>query len=216
ENGAVVQTFYYEPFGGRRDVDGSPSNVAPKDVPLGFTGQRHDDELGLIDFQGRVYDPEIRRFLTPDPHVTDPLGGQSYNRYSYVVNNPINLVDPTGFDWWDTGDGGGCIGLECAGNPGGWSGHIGTDEEFAAGPAGIKWIAPGGGPPTPRFPSGGPISSVLNQRPISLPAGPTAPASPLAGPSTPAWVTSVTGGDPLWDEQIKGGIVGGLMLGYVP
>src|SRR5262249_13331784 len=190
ENGAVVQTFYYEPFGGRRDVDGSPSNVAPKDVPLGFTGQRHDDELGLIDFRGRVYDPEIRRFLTPDPHVTDPLGGQSYNRYSYVVNDPINLVDPSGFDWWGDGDGG-CIGLECFGGLGGWSGFIGTDEDWAREAQGVKvWITPGSGTSTPRFPSGGPVTSVQNQRPISLPIGPTAPALPLAGPSTQAWATS--------------------------
>ncbi|WP_437805211.1 RHS repeat-associated core domain-containing protein [Sorangium sp. So ce1078] len=49
----------------------------------GFTGHRHDDELGLIDMRGRVYDPSLRRFLTPDPLVTDPMLGQSYNRYSY-------------------------------------------------------------------------------------------------------------------------------------
>jgi hypothetical protein len=48
---------------------------------------------------GRVYDPLTARFLSADPHVTDPTNGQSFNRYSYVLNNPTNLTDPTGFDW---------------------------------------------------------------------------------------------------------------------
>ncbi len=48
---------------------------------------------------GRVYDPYTARFLSADPHVTDPTNGQNYNRYSYVLNNPTNLTDPTGFDW---------------------------------------------------------------------------------------------------------------------
>ena len=47
---------------------------------------------------GRVYDPYTARFLSADPHVTDPRNGQNLNRYSYVLNNPTNLTDPTGFD----------------------------------------------------------------------------------------------------------------------
>ncbi len=45
-----------------------------------------------------MYDPAQKRFLSPDPHVTDPLFGQNYNRYSYVLNNPLRFTDPTGFD----------------------------------------------------------------------------------------------------------------------
>src|SRR5262249_8766355 len=37
------------------------------------------------------------RFITPDPFVTDPLFGQAYNPYSYVLNNPLRLTDPSGF-----------------------------------------------------------------------------------------------------------------------
>lgn len=44
-----------------------------------------------------MYDPAQKRFLSPDPHVTDPLFGQNYNRYSYVLNNPLRFTDPTGF-----------------------------------------------------------------------------------------------------------------------
>jgi hypothetical protein len=47
--------------------------------------------------RGRMYDPTLRRFLTTDPVVAEPLFGQSYNPYSYVNNNPVNRIDPTGF-----------------------------------------------------------------------------------------------------------------------
>lgn len=46
---------------------------------------------------GRLYDPVIGRFVTPDPYVTDPLSPQGLNRYSYVQNDPMNFVDPSGF-----------------------------------------------------------------------------------------------------------------------
>ncbi|WP_437948975.1 FG-GAP-like repeat-containing protein [Sorangium sp. So ce296] len=99
EAGEEVERLHYEPFGRRIDADGKAPGVAKSEVKHGFTGHRHDDELGLIDMRGRVYDPSLRRFLTPDPLVSDPLWGQSYNRYSYVMNDPVNLVDPTGFYW---------------------------------------------------------------------------------------------------------------------
>jgi len=75
------------------------------------------------------------KFLTPDPHVTDPLGSQAYNRFSYTINNPVNLIDPTGFDYGDAG----CIGLECLGG-GGWDGTFGDPSELLQ--PGIQWITP--------------------------------------------------------------------------
>ncbi|WP_437589257.1 RHS repeat-associated core domain-containing protein [Sorangium sp. So ce1000] len=64
----------------------------------GFTGHEHDDELGWVDTQGRVYDPSLRRFLTSDPVIPSPLTVQGYNPYAYVLNDPLNLRDPTGFE----------------------------------------------------------------------------------------------------------------------
>ncbi len=104
--GALKEAFYYEPFGQRIDAQGKPLASGLAEVGSGFTGHEHDDDLGLINMRGRLFDPAIRRFLSADPHVTNPLSGQSYNRYSYVLNNPTNLIDPTGFD---------CIGQECSG-----------------------------------------------------------------------------------------------------
>ena len=64
---------------------------------LGYTGHEHLDNLGLIHMNGRVQDPFIGRFLSADPFVPDPLNGQSFNRFSYVRNNPLALIDPSGF-----------------------------------------------------------------------------------------------------------------------
>jgi RHS repeat-associated protein len=64
----------------------------------GYTGAEQITSLELVHLNGRVYDPLIARFLSGDPHVTDPKNGQNYNRYSYVLNNPMNMTDPTGFD----------------------------------------------------------------------------------------------------------------------
>jgi hypothetical protein len=55
----------------------------------------------------RLYDPALGRFLSPDPYIQDPTNTQNYNRYSYVLNNPLRYTDPTGevyspyeYDWW--------------------------------------------------------------------------------------------------------------------
>jgi len=54
---------------------------------------------------GRVYDPWLGRFLSPDPFVQSPGNSQSYNRYSYCLNNPLKYIDPSGYTnhpkWWD-------------------------------------------------------------------------------------------------------------------
>ena len=54
---------------------------------------------GLIHMQGRVMDASIGRFLSPDPYITEPCNTQNFNRYSYVLNNPLSYIDPTGFDY---------------------------------------------------------------------------------------------------------------------
>ncbi len=53
--------------------------------------------MALIHMNGRVYDPTIGRFTAADPFIQSPYNTQSYNRYSYVINNPVNLIDPSGY-----------------------------------------------------------------------------------------------------------------------
>ena len=62
----------------------------------GFTGHEMLPGVDLIHMDGRVYDPTIGRFLSPDNCVQLPENSQSFNRYSYCINNPLKYTDPTG------------------------------------------------------------------------------------------------------------------------
>ena len=73
--------------------DGGSDSLTPR----GFTGHEMLDDLGLVHMNGRIYDPLLGRFLSADLVVQAPGSLQSYNRYSYVMNNPLTLTDPTGF-----------------------------------------------------------------------------------------------------------------------
>ncbi|WP_375745993.1 FG-GAP-like repeat-containing protein [Corallococcus interemptor] len=100
EKGTVIERLRYEPFGGRRYVNSLASPLTRSDasrVRLGFTGHETDEELGLINMKGRIYDPQLGRFLSPDPYLPAPRTSQSLNRYSYVLNNPLRYTDPSGF-----------------------------------------------------------------------------------------------------------------------
>jgi len=57
------------------------------------------DEFGLINMNGRCYDPVVGRFLSPDILVQNPNNTQCYNRYSYAINNPLKYSDPSGWSY---------------------------------------------------------------------------------------------------------------------
>jgi len=63
----------------------------------GFTGHESVQSAGIVHMKGRIYDPELGRFLQADPFVQAPDNSQSLNRYSYVLNNPLSYTDPSGF-----------------------------------------------------------------------------------------------------------------------
>ena len=65
----------------------------------GYTGHEHWNQFGLIDMNGRFYDPLIGRFLSPDPYVQVPSNLQNFNRYSYCLNNPLKYIDLSGEFW---------------------------------------------------------------------------------------------------------------------
>jgi RHS repeat-associated protein len=95
-----VERRSYDAFGARRNPrwgEPAPASWDSPRVAQGYTGHVDDDELGLVHMRGRVYDPKVGRFLTPDPIVSRPLFGQSWNAYSYVLNGPLAYVDPSGF-----------------------------------------------------------------------------------------------------------------------
>ncbi|MCX5722216.1 MAG: RHS repeat-associated core domain-containing protein, partial [Nitrospirae bacterium] len=92
--GNKVQTITYYPYGGTNRNESSSNPVI--DVPYKYTGKELDVSTGLYYYEARYYDPTLGRFISADtivPHASDP---QSYNRYSYVRNNPLLYIDPTG------------------------------------------------------------------------------------------------------------------------
>ena len=103
--GMVVQELSYDAWGRLRAPD-TQQPYAPGESPSlllgrGYCGHEHLPEFNLLNMNARLYDPWTARFLSPDPYVQLPDFTQSFNRYSYCLNNPLKLVDLTGkrFDY---------------------------------------------------------------------------------------------------------------------
>ena len=105
DSGGKPGKFSEDAWGQRRDPaswtgvpaatdDGGSDSLTPR----GFTGHEMLDDLGLVHMNGRIYDPLLGRFLSADVVVQFPSDLQSYNRYSYVRNNPLTTFDPTGWE----------------------------------------------------------------------------------------------------------------------
>ena len=73
-------------------------------VDRGYTSHEHFAEVGLIHMNGRLYDPLLRRFLNADENIQDMFNTQNYNKYGYVLNNPLMYADYDGeFIWFVVG-----------------------------------------------------------------------------------------------------------------
>jgi len=116
-SGKVIQASEFDPWGARRYTSnwremseqgrvGEFGIFSKPEYGRGFTGHEHLEETGLIHMNGRIYDPMLARFVQADPIIHDPFNLQHLNRYSYVWNNPLNAIDPSGFD-----------GESCSGEP---------------------------------------------------------------------------------------------------
>ena len=88
----VANDTAYAPYGEEYPVSSTDLN---------FTGQSQDTLPGLYDFQYREYSPVQGRWISPDPaglSAVDPSNPQSWNRYAYVLNNPLSAIDLLGLD----------------------------------------------------------------------------------------------------------------------
>jgi len=98
KNGTVVERYAYDPWGARRN----PTDWTQTDlrtswiVNRGYTGHEHIDAFGIINMNGRVYDPLTAQFYSPDPYVQAPGDWLNYNRYTYAFGNPFKYTDPSG------------------------------------------------------------------------------------------------------------------------
>jgi len=87
QTGEIVQQLSYDAWGNVLQ------DTSPGFQPFGFAGGMYDSQTGLVHFGVREYDPSIGRFLSKDP-----LGfaSEDTNFYTYVYNDPVNHIDPSG------------------------------------------------------------------------------------------------------------------------
>lgn len=100
DKGNVMEQYAYDPWGLRRNpaVWHEPDTRKSFLFDRGYTLHQHLDDFGLIDMNGRVYDPLLAQFLSPDPYIQSPGNWLNYNRYAYGFNNPLMFSDPDG-EW---------------------------------------------------------------------------------------------------------------------
>ena len=111
---SVVQHNYFDPWGNFRLIYeksskgiGLPPEEPQVAFPInftltyrGFTGHEHYTYFKIINMNGRLYDPVIGRFFSPDKFVANSSFTQDFNRYSYARNNPLMYTDPDGELVW--------------------------------------------------------------------------------------------------------------------
>ncbi|WP_213277795.1 RHS repeat-associated core domain-containing protein [Chryseobacterium indologenes] len=85
---------------GKADIAMLLNNSEGMLIERGYTGHEHFMEVGIIHMNGRLYDPLLRRFLNADENIQAPFNTQIYNRYGYVMNNPLIYNDPNGEFVW--------------------------------------------------------------------------------------------------------------------
>ena len=96
-SGQTLAQYSYDGWGNRRNVQTwSSGSIDPFETDRGFTGHEMLDNVELVHMNGRIYDPVIGLFLSADSILQAPYNLQNYNRYSYVINNPLTFNDPSG------------------------------------------------------------------------------------------------------------------------
>lgn len=105
--GKVTHSASFNAWGERRSGENWAAAFASTSISLsgfdqsltqrGYTGHEMLDDHGLIHMNGRIYDAKLARFLQADPFIQAAANTQSYNRYSYLIGNPLNATDPSGF-----------------------------------------------------------------------------------------------------------------------
>ena len=127
-NGSSVYNATYDAWG-QQTVTTNTLNFH-----RGYTGHEHLSQFALINMNGRMYDPLLGRFLSPDPFVQLPDFSQNFNRYSYCLNNPLVYVDPDGeWIWLVAGVAGGLINWVSNGADLSWEGLSYFGVGFASG-----------------------------------------------------------------------------------
>jgi RHS repeat-associated protein len=100
ENNNLIQELSFDPWGRQLNPETGEYYAIGEEPELfldrGYTGHEHLTEYQLINMNGRLYNPILGRFLSPDPILADPTNPQNYNCYAYALNNPLKYVDKNG------------------------------------------------------------------------------------------------------------------------
>lgn len=96
--GDAVERLSYDAWGSLRNPEtwSGGASAAPM-FDRGFTGHEHMTAFGLINMNGRCYDPLTSSFLSVDRYVQSPGNSQGFNRYAYCMYNPLRFTDPNGW-----------------------------------------------------------------------------------------------------------------------
>ena len=97
--GTIIEERGFDAFGAPLDAEWKTNGALLNGdfSDRGFTSHKHMDEHKVIHMDGRLYDPLLGRFFSVDPIIHDPKNTQSQNAYTYVMNNPLSMIDPTGY-----------------------------------------------------------------------------------------------------------------------
>ncbi|CAM3722395.1 RHS repeat domain-containing protein [Rheinheimera salexigens] len=101
-SGAVLQQFIYDPWGKQYSVSTNSlfTTYSNPGTSKGYTGHNMVNDFEVIHMGGRTYNPHLGRFMQADPFIQAPGNLQNYNRYSYVLNNPMSYTDPSGYNFF--------------------------------------------------------------------------------------------------------------------
>jgi RHS repeat-associated protein len=195
-------------------TDGSNNNLSSFTLlDRGYTGHEHLLGVGLVHMNGRLYDPKLHRFLMPDNFVQDPYNTQNFNRYGYVLNNPLSYTDSSGEFFWVAVGIGALIGaITQAVRPGATFGSIfgGALIGGLAGAlgAGIGNVVAGGS-----F-FGSQIATTIGFGSGFLSGFTGGFAGGFVGGAGTAWLNGANFGDGL-GTGLKGGAIGGITAGLI-
>ncbi|WP_162129631.1 RHS repeat-associated core domain-containing protein [Chryseobacterium populi] len=106
-DGSVVEKRFFDAWGnlkglvnvsGQLITNADQLRFMPLFISRGYTGHEHLQTVGLVNMNARIYDPVVRKFLSPDTIVPDQFNTQSYDRFGYGYNNPLLYIDVDGYE----------------------------------------------------------------------------------------------------------------------
>ncbi|GIO42341.1 RHS repeat-associated core domain-containing protein [Paenibacillus apis] len=96
QDSEVALRYHYDEFGIAEDPEKFDLNYPGPDNLFGYTGLGYDASSGLSYARARYFDSGIGRFVSEDTYPGELNNPQSLNLYTYVYNNPLKFVDPSG------------------------------------------------------------------------------------------------------------------------